>query len=820
MKLKKTLSTIVFFHLLLTQIPLTLAGSFSDVVSVNRYYAAIEYLAQNGFVHGYPDGTFQPDRPVNRAEFLKLAMDISGTTLDTDTATGFTDVKESAWYAPYVRKAVAEGWIQGYGDATFKPEQGVTKAEGIKMLAEVQSWQTTPPTATPFNDTAISAWYTRYIAYAKDHKFLDDTGSNFIPDATLLRGKVSGILYRTYLAGYGKSSSSVTGGTVTPAPTTTNFTPVTFNAAPTDFFDNIKLNEQLPNVFYLNEVYYLKGKTPGNYSDIFAFLAPIKESDPKNFINYPGQTNGNSFTIPIIFRKPGNYRLGIITGTTGESKVIDISVLASLPAAPSTKNTTAPTTSRISFKDGKTSITWNNNANNIIRLVIWQSTKTKTFLFRQNVTDFDLDYTDFGDFSKAKTSYMLESALVGSMTTLTLKTGFADSTTNSFDAINHDSCQIDPAELNIDNLPEIYSTVQPLRFNGSAKTDLMQNAAVIRPDGKVDTVNMHTTDETGTYYGSNTIKSGGNFSFDYSPSAKGTYIVEINTQDGEAALNCPVYYTTGIPLIPDFFDLNQHVDRGTKGDIATLRTQLLGLINGERQKIGAGKVVLDSSLNTLAQAQSDDMVTRNFFAHVNPDGKSPDDRRLAMNIPTPVGENLADAPTLLYAHYGLMRSAIHRTNVIDQDWTRVGIGIAWDKDMQVFVTEEFSTSPLNETDILNLENEVIAQINKKRSLNKIRLIEKDIQLSTVATNWSTKMTGQNFFDFSSPSGETLISLVQNAVPSKNAGAILVQAPSKDKLIEKIIAGNDATNAGWNKLGIGIKLDNEGNMIGTLIYTTY
>ncbi len=814
---KKTISAVAIFLSLAAQAPIAYAGYFSDVATVNRYYTAIEFLAKNGFVQGYPDGTFQPDRPVNRAEFLKLAMIVSGTSLDAYTSTSFTDVDENAWYAPYVRKALAQGWVQGYGDGTFKPEQGVTKAEGIKMVAEVQGWELSVPTESPYNDTSGSAWYTKYISFAKENGLLEETGSYFIPEAVLSRGKVSDILYRTNIKGFAEGSPIASGTTATE----TDFKPVGYSTVETTFFDDIKLNETMPNTFYLNEVYYLKGQIlKGSYSSVFAFLAPENETNPKDFKNYSGEISGSSFTIPIIFREPGNYRLGVILGTSGESNVTDISVLPELPAAVSDETAEAPTNVKIYFDDGKTTVGWNDGDDGITRITFTQTGKSRTYIFRQDISSFDLDYPDFNSFTAGATKFTAEHAPVESIMPLRITGDFASSESHSFDAIRHDYCMNDTDKLTIVNLPEKFSTIQKLHFTGTNAVNILQKAAIIRPDGKVDTTDLSSTSPTGTFYGSDIIKMGGNFTLNYSPSSKGTYIVEINTQDGEALLNCPVYYTTGIPLIPDFFDMNGHTEKDPKSDIGALRTKLLGYINNERQKMGAEKVTIDASLNNLAQAHSEDMVERNFFGHINPDGKSPDDRRIAAKITTSVGENLADAPTLLYAHSGLMRSAIHRTNIIDPDWTRVGIGIAWDSSGQMLITEEFSTSPISETDILNIETEILKDINSARSSAGLLLMEKDNSLYNVAKEWSTKMVTQNFFDFSSPSGETLISMVQDAVPSKDVEAILVQASSADSLTEKILDGDDPTTASWRKVGIGIKLDSVGKFSATLLFTTY
>ena len=89
--------------ILLSGFQTTFAAVFSDVSIASKNYTAIQYLAQKNIISGYPDGTFQPDKAVSRVEFLKLVLLSSNIQLDVQTNTGFTDINENAWYAPYLR---------------------------------------------------------------------------------------------------------------------------------------------------------------------------------------------------------------------------------------------------------------------------------------------------------------------------------------------------------------------------------------------------------------------------------------------------------------------------------------------------------------------------------------------------------------------------------------------------------------------------------------------------------------------------------------------------------------------------------------------
>lgn len=86
------------------------AGSFSDVGEDHPAFSAIEYLKEKGILQGYSDGTFKPNQLVNRAEGLKIIVAQLVSAEDIEAAKGiskYTDVDAGAWYAPFIEKARA-----------------------------------------------------------------------------------------------------------------------------------------------------------------------------------------------------------------------------------------------------------------------------------------------------------------------------------------------------------------------------------------------------------------------------------------------------------------------------------------------------------------------------------------------------------------------------------------------------------------------------------------------------------------------------------------------------------------------------------------
>lgn len=809
--------------------PTAFAQIFSDVNTNNRNAAAINYLAQHNIISGYPDGTFKPDKPVSRVEFLKLALLSSDIELDVNSPSNFKDIDENAWYSPYVRKAKKEGWIQGYSDGNFRPEQTVNKVEGLKMISAIQKWELSASYLQPFTDTPKTEWYTPYVAYAKTHNFLEETGIFFIPSAGLSRAKTSEILFRAMITKSTGSevfspdlipaiSDNTSPVSPTPPPASpVNFTPVTYKTFGTDYFENITLNTDFPNTFYVNEFYTFQGKIDeGKYDTAFVFL---KNNIDENFENTSDTIENGLFTIPVIFRNAGNYKLGIIPGNIGESKYVDITVLPNLPVPSGQGASTVPTNPQVQYQNQKTTFRWNNGQDTLAKVTVTQGNLTKTFFSRQNTRQFDTIYSDFQIFNPGQVSYKIESANTTQTKPLKIDTSWVSGTTQSFTATEHTFSEIQKDLITYNSLPETMNATGNISFSGKTFADIYKKAAVIRPDGKVDTVDLQTTSTTGKYLGHDIIFKEGNYTFSYPVTTKGRYIIEINGTDGLATLNTPVYVNNGVPLIPDFFDLENATEPDT-ADTPILKSNLLSLINQERTKYGVGKVVADTALDDLAQKHSDDMWDRGFFSHTNPDGDSPDDRRKAAGITTEVGENLARAPNVLYAHNGLMRSAIHRENILDPDWKRVGIGITKiDNGDYILVVEEFSTNILDAAELSSIKNNMLTQINANRLSNGRAALIKDTTLESVAENWSSLMASQKFFDFVAPDGSSLSENVQQAVPNRSVQIYILESPSSSQLTQEMMDSTQVLSTAWKTIGIGLKVDNEGALKLTLLLST-
>lgn len=92
---------------------------------------AVGTMAGLGVFKGYEDGSFKPSREITRAEFVKMVV---GCDTITSVHADFTDVADDNWAAPYIATATEKGWINGFADGTFKPDQKITRAQAVKII--------------------------------------------------------------------------------------------------------------------------------------------------------------------------------------------------------------------------------------------------------------------------------------------------------------------------------------------------------------------------------------------------------------------------------------------------------------------------------------------------------------------------------------------------------------------------------------------------------------------------------------------------------------------------------------------------------------
>ena len=127
----------IFFRLLTDETRtanMTKSNSYNDVKDGDWFCCAVSTLSKMGIIKGYEDGSFKPNDPISRAEFAAIAA-----RFDPDgdkTPASFFDVT-SHWAKDEISIAANHGWIKGYEDGSFKPDQKITRAETMTLVNRV-----------------------------------------------------------------------------------------------------------------------------------------------------------------------------------------------------------------------------------------------------------------------------------------------------------------------------------------------------------------------------------------------------------------------------------------------------------------------------------------------------------------------------------------------------------------------------------------------------------------------------------------------------------------------------------------------------------
>lgn len=158
----------IFFRLLTDDVRdenLTKTNRYSDVAATSWYNTAVSTLSSMGIITGYPDGTFRPNAAITRAEFAAIAARFDN---DGDkTAAKFSDIA-THWAKDEISIAYNNGWITGYPDGTFGPQRDITRAETMTLVNRVLNRQPETeddllPNMMVWTDNANpNAWY--YLA--------------------------------------------------------------------------------------------------------------------------------------------------------------------------------------------------------------------------------------------------------------------------------------------------------------------------------------------------------------------------------------------------------------------------------------------------------------------------------------------------------------------------------------------------------------------------------------------------------------------------------------------------------------------------------
>ena len=189
---------ISFFSVFLLTAPVSAAdimgnGSedkvYSDLSNSNPNFNYIKYLSQRGIIAGFPDGSFQPEESLNRAQAAVILVKAMGLEISPASEMSFKDVGKDHWAATYIDGCVKAGYIKGYPDGSFQPEEKLSRAQGISLVLRLSKQDMNRASLPQIEDVNHEHWAARHIAtgLAAEMVGLDSSGKKFLPDSPFSR---------------------------------------------------------------------------------------------------------------------------------------------------------------------------------------------------------------------------------------------------------------------------------------------------------------------------------------------------------------------------------------------------------------------------------------------------------------------------------------------------------------------------------------------------------------------------------------------------------------------------------------------------------
>lgn len=169
---------------------------FYDVPNGAYFYEAVKWAVKNGITTGVGNDLFAPEQPCTRAQIVTFLWRAAGSP-EPKTASSFTDVPASAYYAKAVAWAVENGITNGMTETTFAPDATCTRGQSVTFL--YRALKGTASGSTNFTDVASDAFYADAINWAVANNVTNGTSATtFSPNADCTRAEIVTFLYRAY----------------------------------------------------------------------------------------------------------------------------------------------------------------------------------------------------------------------------------------------------------------------------------------------------------------------------------------------------------------------------------------------------------------------------------------------------------------------------------------------------------------------------------------------------------------------------------------------------------------------------------------------
>ncbi|CEP41919.1 S-layer homology domain-containing protein [Paraclostridium sordellii] len=193
---KHLISTLALGMILSTTLSVYADNKVKDIDGHWAHNQISEFI-KNSYAKGYEDNTFRPDKQITRAEFVKLVNKYFG--FNDKGVSNFKDINKNNWYYNDVCIAIKAGYINGYEDNTFRPDKQITREEAAKIIVSIKNQQdNTYDKLNTFPDkNKVSNWAKPYIEGAIENGYLKgDDLKNIRPTSQITRAESVTLLSR------------------------------------------------------------------------------------------------------------------------------------------------------------------------------------------------------------------------------------------------------------------------------------------------------------------------------------------------------------------------------------------------------------------------------------------------------------------------------------------------------------------------------------------------------------------------------------------------------------------------------------------------
>jgi len=821
--------------------------AFKDTSKDAWYFKYIATAQSLWIVNWYSDWTFKPWNTVNLAESLKMLLESNAVNYEKNISEApYYDVAKNAWFAPYFNYAKENNLLDWPKNWKINPWKNVNRAEFSEIIyrflenkkkiaqdaklaipyfrssewKETKSWEI-------YRSSGLTAWISKYNFWANLLVTNIETWDSVIvkvndewPDMPDKEIKLSKKAFEA-IANWKNKILNVKIEKVDYKEdipkeifqeTNSCKFPLNRWKIKKDFFDNLILSHEIEKNFRENEIYNISWKLTNWAKNVLIFL---KNSDwsKKRFLW--DVWSDWFFSMDIDMWKKWQKQIWIIAWNWWSSYLWNIEVYeVNCEKKFAQKFSTQPKNLSFKIKNNETYLKWTWTWN-LIRAVFMQwENKIVKFINKED-NYLKLDPTWFKDFSEWEMMWQIWLSSSLSWNIFDQDTSWNTSETKTSQITKHFYSEKKDDKLEVFNLEPTYILWWNIKFSWRIKSEIRTEAEIILPNWKTENIDLKADKQK--------IKNANwveiypvlsKFSFDYKPKEDWTYIVEINHVSWIAVLNYPIYEDWYMPIIPDFKDLMQYSNQKLEINTSKFQAEMLWMINKARVSLWLNRLILIPELSLLAQDKADDMANNNYISHWNKNWKTLNDTRFSYWIKMPVWENIAVSQNLEYAHLWLMRSAGHRANILDKNWSRVWLWFAKWKNWELIVDQAFSSSPVLDSNIDQMRLDFTDSINKKRS----DFIVPNTVLHAIAQNWVDKMVDENFFNFVNEKWDSLNDSIKSAWIKTTVWTFMMANTSYKWLFDELAKHERIYDNVWKKVWIWIKQWDDWIIKMLLIYT--